>query len=126
MSIIHLFFFSRLFRRLESCGSSYAQSIPVPVPTQKHNYQRMEHNLQESERLGLSSDIMRMKKMHKYLVEFQFVNTTSVFLISGQQHLHITFALMGLQHVGEPVFLQIQEDPDHIYLPHRVKKPVLR
>ncbi|XP_056123904.1 serine/threonine-protein kinase ULK1a isoform X2 [Rhinichthys klamathensis goyatoka] len=35
---------------LESCGSSYAQSVPVPVPTQKHNYQRMEHNLQVSDR----------------------------------------------------------------------------
>ncbi|XP_026125820.1 serine/threonine-protein kinase ULK1-like isoform X1 [Carassius auratus] len=32
-------------RPLESCGSSYAQSVPVPVPTQKHNYQRMEQNL---------------------------------------------------------------------------------
>ncbi|XP_052459948.1 serine/threonine-protein kinase ULK1 [Carassius gibelio] len=32
-------------RPLESCDSSYAQSVPVPVPTQKHNYQRMEHNL---------------------------------------------------------------------------------
>ncbi|KAI2661508.1 Serine/threonine-protein kinase ULK1 [Labeo rohita] len=35
---------------LESCASSYAQSVPVPVPTQKHNYQRMEQNLQVSER----------------------------------------------------------------------------
>lgn len=42
-------------RHLESCGSSYAQSIPVPVPTQKHNYQRMEHNLQESERTSASA-----------------------------------------------------------------------
>ncbi|KAK7135609.1 hypothetical protein R3I94_014312 [Phoxinus phoxinus] len=37
-------------RPLESCGSSYAQSVPVPVPTQKHNFQRMEHNLQVSDR----------------------------------------------------------------------------
>ncbi|XP_039537543.1 serine/threonine-protein kinase ULK1a isoform X3 [Pimephales promelas] len=37
-------------RPLESCGSSYALSVPVPVPTQKHNYQRMEHNLQVSDR----------------------------------------------------------------------------
>ncbi|XP_067269524.1 serine/threonine-protein kinase ULK1a isoform X2 [Pseudorasbora parva] len=37
-------------RPLESCGSSYAQSVPVPVPTQKHNYQRMEENLQVSDR----------------------------------------------------------------------------
>uniref|UniRef100_A0A8C2F1D5 non-specific serine/threonine protein kinase n=1 Tax=Cyprinus carpio TaxID=7962 RepID=A0A8C2F1D5_CYPCA len=37
-------------RPLESCASSYAQSMPVPVPTQKHNYQRMEQNLQVSDR----------------------------------------------------------------------------
>ncbi|XP_043102548.1 serine/threonine-protein kinase ULK1a [Puntigrus tetrazona] len=37
-------------RPLESCASSYAQSVPVPVPTQKRNYQRMEQNLQESDR----------------------------------------------------------------------------
>uniref|UniRef100_A0A671KGA4 Serine/threonine-protein kinase ULK1-like n=1 Tax=Sinocyclocheilus anshuiensis TaxID=1608454 RepID=A0A671KGA4_9TELE len=37
-------------RPLESCASSYAQSVPVPVPTQKHNYQRMEQNLQVSDR----------------------------------------------------------------------------
>lgn len=37
-------------RPLESCGSSYAQSVPVPVPTQKQNYQRMEQNLQVSDR----------------------------------------------------------------------------
>ncbi|XP_073689009.1 serine/threonine-protein kinase ULK1-like, partial [Garra rufa] len=36
-------------RPLESCGSSYAQSVPVPVPTQKRNYQRMEQNLQVSD-----------------------------------------------------------------------------
>uniref|UniRef100_A0A8C1HBC9 non-specific serine/threonine protein kinase n=2 Tax=Cyprinus carpio TaxID=7962 RepID=A0A8C1HBC9_CYPCA len=42
-----------LSRPLESCASSYAQSMPVPVPTQKHNYQRMEQNLQVSDRLGL-------------------------------------------------------------------------
>uniref|UniRef100_A0A8C2I381 non-specific serine/threonine protein kinase n=1 Tax=Cyprinus carpio TaxID=7962 RepID=A0A8C2I381_CYPCA len=35
-----------LSRPLESCASSYAQSVPVPVPTQKHNYQKMEQNLQ--------------------------------------------------------------------------------
>uniref|UniRef100_A0A8C1HB77 non-specific serine/threonine protein kinase n=1 Tax=Cyprinus carpio carpio TaxID=630221 RepID=A0A8C1HB77_CYPCA len=35
---------------LESCASSYAQSVPVPVPTQKHNYQKMEQNLQVSDR----------------------------------------------------------------------------
>ncbi|XP_016336241.1 serine/threonine-protein kinase ULK1-like isoform X2 [Sinocyclocheilus anshuiensis] len=35
---------------LESCVSSYAQSVPVPVPTQKLNYQRMEQNLQVSDR----------------------------------------------------------------------------
>ncbi|XP_051951001.1 serine/threonine-protein kinase ULK1-like [Xyrauchen texanus] len=34
----------------ECCGSRYGQSMPVPVPTQKHNYQRMEQNLQVSER----------------------------------------------------------------------------
>uniref|UniRef100_A0A8C1BUK1 non-specific serine/threonine protein kinase n=1 Tax=Cyprinus carpio carpio TaxID=630221 RepID=A0A8C1BUK1_CYPCA len=39
-----------LSRPLESCASSYAQSMPVPVPTQKHNYQRMEQNLQVSDR----------------------------------------------------------------------------
>uniref|UniRef100_A0A673ICT7 non-specific serine/threonine protein kinase n=1 Tax=Sinocyclocheilus rhinocerous TaxID=307959 RepID=A0A673ICT7_9TELE len=39
-----------LSRPLESCASSYAQSVPVPVPTQKHNYQRMEQNLQVSDR----------------------------------------------------------------------------
>ncbi|XP_018930156.1 serine/threonine-protein kinase ULK1-like isoform X1 [Cyprinus carpio] len=37
-------------RPLESCASSYAQSVPVPVPTQKHNYQKMEQNLQVSDR----------------------------------------------------------------------------
>uniref|UniRef100_A0A672TC79 Serine/threonine-protein kinase ULK1-like n=1 Tax=Sinocyclocheilus grahami TaxID=75366 RepID=A0A672TC79_SINGR len=37
-------------RPLESCVSSYAQSVPVPVPTQKLNYQRMEQNLQVSDR----------------------------------------------------------------------------
>ncbi|XP_051964727.1 serine/threonine-protein kinase ULK1-like [Xyrauchen texanus] len=37
-------------RRGECCGSSYSQSVPVPVPTQKHNYQRMEQNLQVSDR----------------------------------------------------------------------------
>uniref|UniRef100_A0A8C1ZBU9 non-specific serine/threonine protein kinase n=1 Tax=Cyprinus carpio TaxID=7962 RepID=A0A8C1ZBU9_CYPCA len=42
-----------LSRPLESCASSYAQSVPVPVPTQKHNYQKMEQNLQVSDRLGL-------------------------------------------------------------------------
>uniref|UniRef100_A0A8C1HBC3 non-specific serine/threonine protein kinase n=1 Tax=Cyprinus carpio carpio TaxID=630221 RepID=A0A8C1HBC3_CYPCA len=41
-----------LSRPLESCASSYAQSMPVPVPTQKHNYQRMEQNLQVSDRLA--------------------------------------------------------------------------
>uniref|UniRef100_W5JYH4 non-specific serine/threonine protein kinase n=1 Tax=Astyanax mexicanus TaxID=7994 RepID=W5JYH4_ASTMX len=30
----------------ECCGSTYSQSVPVPVPTQIHNYQRMEQNLQ--------------------------------------------------------------------------------
>uniref|UniRef100_A0A671KG83 non-specific serine/threonine protein kinase n=1 Tax=Sinocyclocheilus anshuiensis TaxID=1608454 RepID=A0A671KG83_9TELE len=40
-----------LSRPLESCASSYAQSVPVPVPTQKHNYQRMEQNLQVSDRM---------------------------------------------------------------------------
>lgn len=48
--------------------------------------------------------------------------------LKGPQRLHITVALMDLQHVGEPVFLQIQEDPDRIYLPHRseafLKHPV--
>uniref|UniRef100_A0A673GNP2 Serine/threonine-protein kinase ULK1-like n=1 Tax=Sinocyclocheilus rhinocerous TaxID=307959 RepID=A0A673GNP2_9TELE len=39
-----------LSRPLESCVSSYAQSVPVPVPTQKLNYQRMEQNLQVSDR----------------------------------------------------------------------------
>uniref|UniRef100_A0A8C1BTV0 non-specific serine/threonine protein kinase n=1 Tax=Cyprinus carpio carpio TaxID=630221 RepID=A0A8C1BTV0_CYPCA len=39
-----------LSRPLESCASSYAQSVPVPVPTQKHNYQKMEQNLQVSDR----------------------------------------------------------------------------
>ncbi|XP_062310493.1 serine/threonine-protein kinase ULK1a [Osmerus eperlanus] len=29
----------------EFTGSSYSQSVPVPVPTQIHNYQRMEQNL---------------------------------------------------------------------------------
>ncbi|XP_067251210.1 serine/threonine-protein kinase ULK1a [Chanodichthys erythropterus] len=37
-------------RPLEVFGSSYAQSVPVPVPTQKHNYHRMEQNLQVSDR----------------------------------------------------------------------------
>uniref|UniRef100_A0A8C1NQC8 non-specific serine/threonine protein kinase n=1 Tax=Cyprinus carpio TaxID=7962 RepID=A0A8C1NQC8_CYPCA len=52
MSIIHPLSLS-LSRPLESCASSYAQSVPVPVPTQKHNYQKMEQNLQVSDRLGL-------------------------------------------------------------------------
>ncbi|KAB5567842.1 hypothetical protein PHYPO_G00237480 [Pangasianodon hypophthalmus] len=37
-------------RPVESCGSSYSQSVPVPVPTQIHNYQRMEQNLQGASR----------------------------------------------------------------------------
>uniref|UniRef100_A0A8C1NRG2 non-specific serine/threonine protein kinase n=1 Tax=Cyprinus carpio TaxID=7962 RepID=A0A8C1NRG2_CYPCA len=49
MSIIHPLSLS-LSRPLESCASSYAQSVPVPVPTQKHNYQKMEQNLQVSDR----------------------------------------------------------------------------
>ncbi|XP_060737489.1 serine/threonine-protein kinase ULK1a isoform X2 [Tachysurus vachellii] len=32
-------------RPVECCSSSYSQSVPVPVPTQIHNYQRMEQNL---------------------------------------------------------------------------------
>uniref|UniRef100_A0A671KQS1 non-specific serine/threonine protein kinase n=1 Tax=Sinocyclocheilus anshuiensis TaxID=1608454 RepID=A0A671KQS1_9TELE len=52
MSIIHpsLSLSLALSRPLESCVSSYAQSVPVPVPTQKLNYQRMEQNLQVSDR----------------------------------------------------------------------------
>uniref|UniRef100_A0A3B1IEH0 non-specific serine/threonine protein kinase n=1 Tax=Astyanax mexicanus TaxID=7994 RepID=A0A3B1IEH0_ASTMX len=34
----------------ECCGSTYSQSVPVPVPTQIHNYQRMEQNLQGASR----------------------------------------------------------------------------
>uniref|UniRef100_A0A8B9JWF9 non-specific serine/threonine protein kinase n=1 Tax=Astyanax mexicanus TaxID=7994 RepID=A0A8B9JWF9_ASTMX len=34
-----------LSRPGECCGSTYSQSVPVPVPTQIHNYQRMEQNL---------------------------------------------------------------------------------
>ncbi|TRY58663.1 hypothetical protein DNTS_028444 [Danionella cerebrum] len=37
-------------RPLESCTSSYAQSVPVPVPTQKQTFQKMEHNLLVSDR----------------------------------------------------------------------------
>uniref|UniRef100_A0A671KTB7 non-specific serine/threonine protein kinase n=1 Tax=Sinocyclocheilus anshuiensis TaxID=1608454 RepID=A0A671KTB7_9TELE len=60
MSIIHpsLSLSLALSRPLESCVSSYAQSVPVPVPTQKLNYQRMEQNLQVSDRLGLLAVFM--------------------------------------------------------------------
>ncbi|KAA0713854.1 Serine/threonine-protein kinase ULK1 [Triplophysa tibetana] len=37
---------------VDCCGSSYSQSVPVPVPTQRQNYRRMEQNLQASERTG--------------------------------------------------------------------------
>nr|XP_055024058.1 serine/threonine-protein kinase ULK1a [Misgurnus anguillicaudatus] len=37
-------------RPVECYGSSYSQSVPVPVPSQKHNYQKMEQNLQMSDR----------------------------------------------------------------------------
>uniref|UniRef100_A0A8B9JWT6 non-specific serine/threonine protein kinase n=1 Tax=Astyanax mexicanus TaxID=7994 RepID=A0A8B9JWT6_ASTMX len=39
-----------LSRPGECCGSTYSQSVPVPVPTQIHNYQRMEQNLQGASR----------------------------------------------------------------------------
>ncbi|KAF4070434.1 hypothetical protein AMELA_G00285440 [Ameiurus melas] len=40
-------------RPLECCGSSYSQSVPIPVPTQIHNYQRMEQNLQGASRTAI-------------------------------------------------------------------------
>uniref|UniRef100_W5UFN2 non-specific serine/threonine protein kinase n=1 Tax=Ictalurus punctatus TaxID=7998 RepID=W5UFN2_ICTPU len=40
-------------RPSECCGSSYSQSVPVPVPTQIHNYQRMEQNLQGASRTAI-------------------------------------------------------------------------
>lgn len=55
LCIISLFHGSLLYHRLnlsrpsEFPGSNYGnsvQSAPIPVPTQIHNYQRMEQNLQ--------------------------------------------------------------------------------
>ncbi|XP_030629642.1 serine/threonine-protein kinase ULK1a [Chanos chanos] len=43
-------------RPVECCGSSYSQSVPVPVPTQIHNYHRLEQNLQCSPRTPLPMD----------------------------------------------------------------------
>ncbi|XP_053480156.1 serine/threonine-protein kinase ULK1a isoform X3 [Ictalurus furcatus] len=40
-------------RPSECCGSSYSQSVPVPVPTQIHNYQRIEQNLQGASRTAI-------------------------------------------------------------------------
>ncbi|XP_060787249.1 serine/threonine-protein kinase ULK1a isoform X2 [Neoarius graeffei] len=40
-------------RPVECGGSSYSQSVPVPVPTQIHNYQRMEQNLQGASRTAV-------------------------------------------------------------------------
>ncbi|XP_031426180.1 serine/threonine-protein kinase ULK1a isoform X3 [Clupea harengus] len=40
-------------RPAELCGSNYSQSVPIPVPTQTHNYQRMEQNLQSPSRTTL-------------------------------------------------------------------------
>ncbi|XP_053360538.1 serine/threonine-protein kinase ULK1a isoform X2 [Clarias gariepinus] len=37
-------------RPAECGGSTYSRSVPVPVPTQIHNYQRMEQNLQGASR----------------------------------------------------------------------------
>ncbi|XP_041958369.1 serine/threonine-protein kinase ULK1a isoform X1 [Alosa sapidissima] len=43
----------RPVRPAELCGSSYSQSVPIPVPTQIHNYQRMEQNLHSPSRTAL-------------------------------------------------------------------------
>ncbi|XP_037392090.1 serine/threonine-protein kinase ULK1a [Pygocentrus nattereri] len=43
-------------RPVECCGSSYSQSVPVPVPTQIHNYQRMEQNLQGPSRTAMPTN----------------------------------------------------------------------
>ncbi len=41
------FYFRLILNRpSEFSGSNYGQSVPIPVPTQIHNYQRMEQNLQ--------------------------------------------------------------------------------
>ncbi|KAF5897847.1 serine/threonine-protein kinase ULK1-like, partial [Clarias magur] len=39
-------------RPAECSGSTYGRSVPVPVPTQIHNYQRMEQNLQGASRIA--------------------------------------------------------------------------
>ena len=49
----HSLFLSPLFSKPSECSPSnyggnhgnYGQSVPIPVPTQVHNYQRMEENL---------------------------------------------------------------------------------
>lgn len=68
-----------LSRPLEVCGSSYAQSVPVPVPTQKHNYHRMEQNLQVSDRLGsslyLSLSDIRIHKCINVLLNAPCIST---------------------------------------------------
>ncbi|XP_062855456.1 serine/threonine-protein kinase ULK1a [Trichomycterus rosablanca] len=43
-------------RPLRICGSTYSRSVPIPVPTQIHNYQRMKQNLQEASRATVPRD----------------------------------------------------------------------